>query len=265
MVEFKQIIGRGTRVYDGKDFFTIIDFVGATDLFYDAEWDGIPEDEIITDETGKVGNEKTSRKPQTNTVEEPNEEYGEKKEKLIIELSNGRTLKVIDVDTRYIDENGKPLTVREFLEKLVGELPAIYQDENHLRKIWANPDTRKELLEQLGTLGFDKEQLEALRNMIASPDHISFSSDLKTRRERAIAVRDDNFFAVYQNLKAKEFLEYVLNHYEKFGIEELERDKLGDLVKLKLGTTKDAKVVFGDMKNLLGAYYQLQQHIYQAV
>lgn len=273
MVEFKQIIGRGTRVYDGKDFFTIIDFVGATDLFYDAAWDGIPEDEIVTDETGKIGNGKTPKKPQKNTVEEPSEGYGEKKEKLIIELSNGRALKVIDIDTRYIDENGKPLTVREFLEKLVGELPAIYQDENHLREIWANPDTRKELLEQLGSLGFDKEQLDALRNMIASPEcdifdvlsHISFSSDLKTRKERAIAVRDDNFFAVYQNLKAREFLEYVLNQYEKFGIEELQREKLGDLVKLKLGTTKDAKIVFGDMKNLLGAYYQLQQNIYQIV
>ena len=53
--------------------------------------------------------------------------------------------------------------------------------------------------------------------------------------------------------------------YEKFGIEELQREKLGDLVKLKLGTTKDAKIVFGDMKNLLGAYYQLQQNIYQIV
>ena len=256
-----------------KNTSTIIDFVGATDLFYDAAWDGIPEDEIVTDETGKIGNEKTPKKSQTNTVKEPSEEYGDKKEKLIIELSNGRAIKVIDIDTRYIDENGKPLTVREFLEKLVGELPAIYQDENHLREIWANPDTRKELLEQLGSLGFDKEQLDALRNMIASPEcdifdvlsHISFSSDLKTRKERAIAVRDDNFFAVYQNLKAREFLEYVLNQYEKFGIEELQREKLGDLVKLKLGTTKDAKIVFGDMKNLLGAYYQLQQNIYQIV
>lgn len=273
MVEFKQIIGRGTRVYDGKDFFTIIDFVGATDLFYDAEWDGIPEDETITDETGETGIEIVTRKSQTTNLKEPNEEYGEKNEKLIIELSNGRTLKVIDVDTRYIDEKGKPLTVREFLEKLIGELPAIYQDEKHLREIWANPDTRKELLEQLGSLGFDKEQLNALRNMIASPEcdifdvlsHISFSSDLKTRKERAIYVREDNFFAVYHNLKAREFLEYVLNHYEKFGIEELQRDKLGDLVKLKLGTTKDAKIAFGDMKNLLGAYCQLQLHIYQAV
>ncbi|PKW20536.1 EcoAI/FtnUII family type I restriction enzme subunit R [Flavobacterium lindanitolerans] len=273
IVEFKQIIGRGTRVYDGKDFFTIIDFAGATDLFYDSAWDGIPEDETETYETGEINDEKIRKKTSVTTIQEPKEEYGERKEKLIIELSNGRILKVIDVDIRYIDENGKPLTVREFLEKLVGELPAIYQDENHLRKIWANPDTRKELLAQLGTLGFEKEQLDALRDMIASPEcdifdvlsHISFSSDIKTRRERASAVRNDNFFTIYQNLKAREFLEYVLNHYEKFGIEELQRERLGDLVKLKLGTPKDAKVVFGDMKNLLGAYYQLQQHIYQAV
>ncbi len=272
MVEFKQIIGRGTRVYDGKDFFTIIDFVGATDLFYDSDWDGLPESEIETDETGKSNTVREQRKPKENEVEEPSGEYEEKNKKLIIELSNGRTLKVIDIDTRYIDENGKPLTAREFLEKLVGELPAIYQNEEHLRKIWANPDTRKQLLEQLSNLGFDKEQLDVLRNMIATPEcdifdvlsHISFSSDLMTRKERANTVKEDNFFAVYQNLKAREFLEYVLNHYEKFGIEELQRDKLGDLVKLKLGTTKDAKVVFGDMKNLLGAYYKLQENIYKA-
>lgn len=273
MVEFKQIIGRGTRIYEDKDFFTIIDFVGATNLFYDAKWDGIPVDQTVTDETGREEGEKTPRKPKLDTIDKPTAKFGEKSEKLIIELSNGRVLKVIDIDTRYIDESGKPLTVREFLEKLVGELPAIYQDEKHLRKIWANPDTRKELLEQLETLGFDKEQLDSLRNMIASPEcdifdvlsHISFSSELKTRKERAIRVRNDNFFDIYQNLKAKEFLNYVLKQYESFGIEELQRDKLGDLVRLKLGTTKDAKVAFGDMKNLLGAYYHLQQHIYQAV
>ncbi|MCB0651560.1 MAG: DEAD/DEAH box helicase family protein [Saprospiraceae bacterium] len=273
MVEFKQIIGRGTRVYDGKDFFTIIDFVGATDLFYDAQWDGIPEDEVETDENGAGTKETKSRKPKLPIVEDTEGEYGENKEKLIIELSNGRKLKIIDIDTRYIDENGKPLTAREFLEKLVGELPVIYKDEAQLRKIWANPDTRKDLLVQLGELGFDKEQLDALRNMIATPDcdifdvlsHISFSSDLMTRKDRAFSVRnDDEFFSVYQNLKAREFLEYVLNHYEKFGIEELQRDKLGDLVKLKLGTPKDAKVIFGDMKTLLVAYYKLQENIYRA-
>ncbi|MBF8149262.1 DEAD/DEAH box helicase family protein [Winogradskyella sp. F6397] len=268
MVEFKQIIGRGTRVFDGKDFFTIIDFVGATNLFYDAAWDGEPV-EPNDDGAGGEPQPKPPRKPK---VKDPGEPY-ERKEKLIIELSNGRQLKVIDVDTRYIDENGKPLTAREFLEKLIGELPAIYKDETHLRKIWSNPDTRADLLIKLGDLGFDNEQLNDLRNMIATPacdifdvlSHISFSSELMTRKQRVKFVKDEpEFFEVYKNLEAKDFLEFILSHYEKYGIEELQRDKLGDLVKLKLGTTKDAKTAFGDMKTLLGAYYKLQENIYRA-
>ncbi|WP_272149956.1 EcoAI/FtnUII family type I restriction enzme subunit R [Tenacibaculum aiptasiae] len=273
IVEFKQIIGRGTRVFDGKDFFTIIDFVGATNLFYDP-WDG-EEDEstdivIDGDENGGVYMPKPPREP---IVREPRDPY-ERKEKLIIDLPNGRKVKVTDIDTRYIDEHGKPLTVREFLEKLVGQLPAIYKDEKHLREIWANPDTRVELLKQLGDLGFDTEQLNDLRNIIASPEcdifdvlsHISFASDLITRKQRVAKVKGNwEFFEVYKKVEAREFLEFVLKHYEDYGIAELQRDKLGDLVKLKLGTPKDAKMAFGDMKTLLGAYYQLQENIYKAI
>ncbi|WP_341220492.1 EcoAI/FtnUII family type I restriction enzme subunit R [Polaribacter atrinae] len=267
MVEFKQIIGRGTRVFDGKDFFTIIDFVGATNLFYDAEWDGEPEELA-----GGEGGEPTPKPPRKPKVNEPGEPY-ERKEKLIISLSNGRQLKVTDIDTRYIDENGKPLTEREFLEKLVGELPTVYKDEKHLREIWSNPDTRADLLIKLGDLGFDNEQLNDLRNMIATPEcdifdvlsHISFDSNLMTRKQRVKFVKDEpEFFEVYKNLEARDFLEFILKHYEEYGIEELQRDKLGDLVKLKLGTPKDAKTAFGDMKTLLGAYYKLQENIYRA-
>ena len=267
MVEFKQIIGRGTRVFDGKDFFTIIDFVGATNLFYDAAWDGEPEEP----KEGEGIGEPKPKPPRP--VREPSEPY-EHKEKLIVSLSNGRKLKVTDVDTRYIDENGKPLTPREFLEKLLGALPAIYKNEEHLRRIWSNPDTRANLLKQLGQLGFDNEQLNDLRNMIASPacdiydvlSHISFSTELMTRKQRVKFVKDEpEFFEVYKKLKAREFLEFILKHYEDYGIEELRRDKLGDLVKLKLGTPKDAKTAFGDMKTLLTAYYRLQENIYKAI
>jgi len=267
MVEFKQIIGRGTRIFEGKDYFTIIDFVGATNLFYDKEWDGEPEE---VDETGKGFGEKKEI-PRKSKVEE-NEEAYEKKEKLIVKLSNGREIKVIDVETRYIDEDGKPLTAREFLEKLVGTLPALYKSEEELRKLWTKPETRERLLQRLAEVGFDSEQLNTLRDMVANPQcdiydvlaHISFSSDIKTRKERAVKVRDDNtFFTVYSDLKAREFLEFVLENYEKYGIEELQRDKLGDLVKLKLGTSKDAKDVFGNMNNLLDAYYKLQENIYK--
>lgn len=268
MVEFKQIIGRGTRVFDGKDFFTIIDFVGATNLFYDTAWDGEAEEV----EEGGTRGETKPKEPKEPKVDEPGESY-ERKEKLIVELSNGRKLKVTDVDTRYIDENGRPLTAREFLEKLIGELPGIYTDVEQLRSIWSNPDSRSDLLIKLADLGFDKAQLNDLRNMIATPDcdifdvlaHISFSSDLMTRKQRVEFVKGDpKVFEVYKNLEAKEFLEFVLKHYEKFGIEELRRDKLGDLVTLKLGTAKDAKNAFGNMDVLIGAYYKIQENIYRA-
>src|SRR5699024_482571 len=283
MVEFKQIIGRGTRLFEGKDFFTIIDFVGATNKFYDKEWDGIPEDKIEVEETDIIPGEeeKEDEIPDDNKAEEPKEEeYPEpneeeqeqKKEKLIIELSNGRKLSVIDVETRYIDENGKPLTAKQFLEKLVGDLPHLYQSEEQLRKTWANPETRKELLEKLSDLGFDSEQLQVMQKMVASPNtdifdvlaHISFSTDIKTRKDRANNVREDDFLAVYKNLKAKEFLEYVLNVYEQHGIEELGRSKLNDLIRINLGTTKDAKQAFGSTQNIIKAYYDLQKQIYRA-
>lgn len=285
MVEFKQIIGRGTRLFEGKDFFTIIDFVGATNKFYDKEWDGIPEDKTDIRETDMVvdGELEEDEDPQEREFQEPNEEdYAEptteeepdkRKEKLVVELSNGRKLKIIDVETRYIDENGRPLTAKQFLEKLVGDLPHLYQSEEQLRKAWANPETRKELLEKLSDLGFDSEQLQAMQQMIASPEtdifdvlaHISFSTDIKTRKDRANCVREDEFLAVYKNLKAKEFLAYVLNVYEQHGIEELERSKLNDLIKINLGTTKDAKQAFGSTQNIIKAYYDLQKQIYKAV
>lgn len=284
MVEFKQIIGRGTRLFEGKDFFTIIDFVGATNKFYDKEWDGIPEDKIDIKETDIIEDEELEevefqgkneiQEPDKDDYSDPSEEEQEKrKEKLIVELSNGRQLKIIDMETRYIDENGKPLTAKQFLEKLVGDLPHLYQSEEQLRKVWANPETRKELLVKLSDLGFDTEQLQAMQRMIASPDtdifdvlaHISFSTDIKTRQDRANNVRDDKFLAVYKNLKAREFLEYVLHVYEQHGIEELGRNKLNDLIKINLGTTKDAKQAFGSTQNIIKAYYDLQKEIYKAV
>lgn len=127
---------------------------------------------------------------------------------------------------------------------------------------------------KLGTLGFDQQQLDDLRNMIATPEcdifdvlaHISFSSELMTRKQRARIVKDDvEFFSVYKNLEARDFLEFVLDHYENYGIEGLQRNSLGQLVKLKLGTPKDAKNAFGDMNNLLSAFYKLQKNIYRVV
>src|SRR5690606_13051391 len=151
MVEFKQIVGRGTRVFDNKDFFTIIDFTGATNLFYDKEWDGLPdeeEEEVIID-----GDEIIAPKPPKDPKpkpENPDSPDGETdgegftpeppKEKIVVKLSNGRKVRVTDVEVRYVGDDGRPLTVSEFLEKLIDFLPNLFSSEKQLRELWSKPE-----------------------------------------------------------------------------------------------------------------------------
>ncbi len=270
MVEFKQIVGRGTRVFDGKDYFTIIDFRGATNKFYDDDWDGEPE----PPEPGGTGEE-----PSPPYKPEP-PEGGEiisdpPKPKLKIKLGKNRELKVIDIETRYIDENGKPLSVQEFVERLITQLPGLFKSVNELRQIWSDPDQRETLLGKLIQVGFDKEQLATLRQMFEAEDcdifdllaFLAFEQPMATRKARADSVRANSpFFSQYQQEKAKQFLHFVLNRYEQTGSSELSRKHLPALIELSgLGTTKDASNAFGGKPAyLLAAFKQLQQQLYYA-
>jgi type I restriction enzyme R subunit len=163
MTEFKQIIGRGTRVFDGKDFFTIIDFVGATNLFYDERWDGLPETPM-----GGGGGGERPKKPK----EEGDDDNGgdgddgdrEKPKKATVNIK-GKKLKVIDITTTYVGEDGIPLRTEEYLKLLIGVLGSFYNDEDALRDIWSNPTHRKDLLNKLSEMGIDESQLNDLRDI----------------------------------------------------------------------------------------------------
>jgi type I restriction enzyme R subunit len=269
MVEFKQIIGRGTRVFDGKDYFTIIDFRGATNKFYDKDWDGEPE----APEPGGTG--EPSPPPYNPEPPEDGPEPGpeEPKLKLKVKLGKHRELKVIDVETRYIDENGKPLTIQEFVELLITQLPGLFKSVDELRQIWSDPDEREILLSKLMQAGFDKEQLAALRRMFEAEDcdifdllaFLAFEQPMATRKARADNVRGNNaFFNQFKQENAKKFLHFVLNRYEKTGSTELSRERLPALIELSgLGTTKEASNAFGGKPiQLLAAFKQLQQQLY---
>jgi len=271
MVEFKQIIGRGTRVFDGKDYFTIVDFRGATNNFYDEEWDGEPE----APEPG--GTREPTPPPYTPEPPEggdgPEPEPGEPRPRLKVKLGKHRELKVIDIETRYIDENGKPLTIQEFVERLIQQLPGLFKSVDELRDIWSDPDLREQLLAKLVQAGFDKEQLSTLRRMFEADDcdmfdllaFLAFEQPMATRKSRAEAVRANNaFFDQYQQEKAKQFLHFVLNRYEQTGVTELARERLPALIELSgLGTTKDASMAFGGKPaQLLAAFKQLQHQLY---
>jgi len=236
MVEFKQIIGRGTRLFEGKDFFTIVDYTGATNKFYDADWDG---DQVVVEIDEKNPKDKKpqelSDEDETSTTQVPN------KEKLEVKLADGRELKIINVEIRYIDENGKPLSATEYLEKLIGKLPALYQSEEQLRALWANPDTREKLLTQLQDVGIDAEQLQTLQKMLQAQDsdifdvlaHLSFTTPIVARTQRVAYVEQtDSIITSIQNMTAKDFLEFVLEYYQQHGSEKLIRKHLGSLIKL---------------------------------
>jgi type I restriction enzyme R subunit len=275
MVEFKQIVGRGTRVYDGKDFFTVIDFTGATNKFYDDEWDGIPEEaeeQTLAVESLSKMKEKADEIPVM--LEEAEEDFDEeetKKKKTVVRLSSGRQLKVLDIEVRYVGDDGRPLTAKEYLDKLLGILPKFFDSEAELRELWSKPETREELLRELANVGFDEEQLESLQKMVQAEDSdifdvlafLVFESQMRTREERAEDARNETLTKPFKNNKAKFFLSFLIDRYERDGIDELKRDRLGELITLSKMTVSDATKAFGSSDNLLEAYYDVQKSLYK--
>ncbi len=271
MVEFKQIVGRGTRVFDGKDYFTIVDFRGATNNFYDEEWDGEPEAPEPGGNRDPIPPPYTPEPPEGGEGPEP--EPGEPRSRLKVKLGKHRELKIIDIEIRYIDENGKPLTIQEFVERLILQLPGLFKSVSELREIWSDPDLREQLLAKLVQAGFDKDQLSTLRRMFEADDcdmfdllaFLAFEQPMATRKSRVEAVKANNaFFDQYQHEKAKQFLHFILNRYEQTGVTELARERLPALIELSsLGTIKDASMAFGGKPaQLLAAFKKLQHQLY---
>ena len=275
MTEFKQIIGRGTRVYEGKDFFTIIDFVGATNLFYDDAWDGLPVAQIDDtmaegDQGTDIGNEpqppyrKSEPKPTPHETDVP-------KEKVTIDI-RGRKLKVIDVETTYVGEDGIPLRTQEYLEFLAGVFDKFFEDEAQLRAIWSDPIKREELLGKLREMQIDEIQLEELKSIFEAEDsdiydvlaHLAFNLDIKTRSERAFAVYYRKYIEKYQSDKVREFLDFILERYKKDGVKEIGSDKLSSLIKLSGMDMRELKAAFAmDGVNVREGYFGLQREIYR--
>lgn len=269
MTEFKQIIGRGTRVFEGKDFFTIIDFVGATNLFYDERWDGIAEP-IETPKPPKPkptdsGNSEDDTTCGGGEIEPPIPP----KEKVTIDIK-GKKLKVINIETTYVGDDGRPLKTDEYLELLIGILGKFYNNEQGLRDIWSNPSNRKDLLNKLREMNIDESQLEDLKEIFEAVNsdiydvlaHLSFNLDIKTRSERAIAVENSNFIEKYHNEKAKDFIEFILEKYIKYGFKELEENKLSTLIEQSGFDKKDLMASFGEFK-IRDEYFGLQREIYR--
>lgn len=269
MTEFKQIIGRGTRVFEGKDFFTIMDFVGATNLFYDPAWDG--EDLPSNESEDKQPKEPKDKSDQTDGDDTEAQDPASTHEKVTIDIK-GKKLRVINIETTYVGMDGIPLKTEDYLELLIGVLGKFYNDEDGLRAIWSNPTNRKKMLQKLADMQIDESQLNDLKVIFEAENsdiydiltHISFNLNIKTRTERVLHVEDSAFVEKFHNEKAKEFIEFILERYEKDGVKELDEDKLGKLVDLSgLGTVREVAGNFGGITQMRDEYFELQREIYR--
>lgn len=281
MVEFKQIVGRGTRLFDGKDYFTVYDFVKAHEHFNDPEWDGDP----LPPEPPKGGGASKSCKICGETpckCEKTDDELcatcdnipcicdKELVELIKIKLSDGKEREIdATVKTTFWSPEGKPIGYEEFMNQLYGDLPNLVADEEELRKVWSLPSTRKKLLEELSEKGYTDSQLEDLRSLIHGENsdlfdvlsYVAYHKELVPRLQRASSARIQmNDY----NPKQQEFLNFVLDQYVKEGVDELGVDKLSPLLLLKYKALSDAKKELGDIQSIREAFIGFQRSLYSA-
>ena len=279
MVEFKQIVGRGTRLFDGKDYFTIFDFVNAHEHFKDPDWDGEPIDPEPPDEGPKGVCSICGEKPCV--CEKPEPEPCPKcnnypcvceeppKEMIKVKLPDNRVREIDSmVKTSFWSPEGKPISAEQFMKSLFGDLPSLFKSEEELRKIWSMPTTRKRLLEELNEKGYTPDQLEDLRQLVHGEDsdlydvliYVAYQREMVPRLERAtkakIKLQD-------YNQKQQDFLNFVLQQYVNEGYSELDDSKLPDLLELKYKAISDAKKELGNIKSIRDAFIGFQGHLYQ--
>jgi type I restriction enzyme R subunit len=269
MIEFKQIIGRGTRLYDGKDYFTIYDFVKAHHHFNDPEWDGEPlEPEPTEPRPPKPPGEPTP----PDGVREPGSSY-ERKPKVKVQLSDGKARTIQHMmSTSFWHPDGTPMSAQQFMESLFGRLPEFFKDEDELRVLWSDPETRKRLLEGLAERGFGTDQLREMQKIIDAQnsdlfDVLAYVAYAQTplsredRADRAMALISSHF-----NSKQQVFLDFVLSQYISVGVEELDKTKLGSLLRLRYhDSINDAIADLGKPDEIGQMFSGFQKFLYQPV
>jgi len=290
IIEFKQIIGRGTRLYDGKDYFTIYDFVKAHHHFSDPEWDGEPIEPEETKPCPKCGClpcecEKAPPQPCPTCGKSPCECPKErcpvcgklncvcrKKTRAKVKLADGkeRTIQHM-MATTFWHPDGTPMSAQQFMELLFGKLPEFFKDEAELRVLWSAPETRKELLQGLAEKGFGGDQLAEMQKIIDAEKsdifdvlaHVAYALPPITREVRAAnaKVQIHTRFSVKQQV----FLDFVLSHYVSVGVGELDQEKLTPLLRLKYhNSIADAVADLGRPDEIGHVFAGFQKYLYQA-
>jgi type I restriction enzyme R subunit len=288
IIEFKQIVGRGTRLYDGKYYFTIYDFVKAHQHFADPEWDGEPVEDDPCKECGqnpcvcvkapkppceKCGKRPCECEPKICKTCEQTPCVCDKliKKQIKIKLADGkeRTIQHM-MATSFWHPDGTPMSARQFMETLYGNFPNFFRDEAELRSIWSAPDTRAKLLEGLGEKGFGSDQMAEMQKIIDAEKsdlfdvlgHVAFALTPLTREERAARAKLE--ISTQFDSKQQAFLDFVLAQYVIVGVHELDQEKLSPLLKLKYNNAlADAMADLGQPEQIRRVFVGFQKYLYQ--
>ena len=265
IIEFKQIIGRGTRLYDGKDFFTIHDFVNASHNFYDPEWDGEPVDPAPSpNPAGKVLGESYN-----NHLDLP----VEKREKIVIKLADGKDRQFQYISSKmFYSVDGTPMSLTEFIHSLFKtlEMPDFFKNEDELRSIWSVPSTRANLLKQLEFAGFPTSELILIQELIDAQNSDLFdvlefvkyalkpvSREIRANKSRSI---------MKSGIEAKqlEFVDFLVSQYVESGVEELEESKLETLLKIKYSDVPEGIRIIGkgEVNKVRNLFLAFQKNLY---
>ncbi len=274
MIEFKQIIGRGTRLYDGKDHFTVYDFVRAHHHFNDPQWDGEPLAPEVPEgrapRAAALADVADAADAAALYVAEP-EPAGLRTAPIEVKLADGKLRRVRYMTaTTFWSADGRPMSAAQFLESLFGTLPGFFKDEDELRRLWSAPDTRKALLTGLADKGFGREALADMQKVIEAENsdlfdvlaYVAFAADPVTRANRAAAASAAT--AAELTDKQQAFVDFVLAQYVKQGVGELDAEKLSPLLRLRYQALSDAFAELGKPEQVRQVFVGFQQHLYGA-
>jgi type I restriction enzyme R subunit len=276
-------------MYEGKDFFTVYDFVKAHHNFADPEWDGEP---LAPEPCADCGNnpcncagpgprpicEKCGQKLCICQKEPPppcpdcGQQPCQCERKIEIRLGDGKARQIRHISSvMYWSADGKPITAREFLERMFDDLPRFFRNEDELRALWSDPDTREKLLADLADGGYDSEKLEAMKGLIEAEDsdvydmlaYVAYARTTHTRMERVTAAKPA-INQSYPNYKLQQFIEFVLDHYVEGGVSELSPSKLKHILELRYNTISDSTKALGSPAVIRETFVGFQKHLYDA-
>ncbi len=276
IVEFKQIIGRGTRLFDGKYY--------ASEMFKDPDWDGdqyCPEcgnwpctcmkktpKALPQGDSGDFVGEQlvcpvcgnlpcTCEGPHTNLID--------------IKLSDGRRLSLETNWEQKIFFGDEFISLDEYVKKLFGRIPEFFSDAEDLREKWSNPETREQLLRTLDEAGFAEDKLNLLRNMLKLQkcdlldvlEYIAYNSTPIERAKRVELVKKQYVDALEK--EQREFDNLILEYYASNGFKELGSDKLKTFINIKFNSMRDAKERLNmSVADIREHYFELQRRLYRA-